>query len=537
VTPPAPTPGAGQTASPTGGPAGAIDGAPAEERAKILLVDDRADKLMALESVLGVLGQDLIQARSGKEALRLVLSNDFAVILLDVSMPVMDGFETAALIRQRKHSEHTPIIFITALNATETHASRGYSLGAVDYIYAPVVPEVLRAKVSVFIDLFNKTREVKRKSEWLRLEAERRAASLETRLDGVLNRLNVGVFRSALDGTLISANPAFYRLFGINVGVPLETVNFGRLFIQEDEHSVLIAKLESEGKIQEYRARQRRIDGTIIWVSISKAISVEADGRRFIDGLVEDITERKEAEVALMAKAEELARSNAELEQFAYIASHDLQEPLRMVSAYSSLLVQRYGEAIDERGKAFFAQVVGGAKRMQELIRDLLAFSKIGKLPEPVAVDCNEVLERVLFNLQGSIESSAAEVTHGPLPVVHGDMVLLGQLFQNLIGNGIKFRHRDRRPVIRIEAEHLANAWRFTIADNGIGIAPEHQERIFGVFQRLHNREDYPGTGIGLAICRKVVQQHGGSITVDSAPDQGSRFIFTIADRPKRSGS
>src|SRR4051812_24850884 len=195
----------------------ATDGTPADgDRVNILLVDDRPEKILALESILIELGQTIVTATSGKEALRLLLRDEFAVILLDVSMPVMDGFETAALIRQRKNSEHTPIIFVSAINATETHASRGYSLGAVDYIFAPVVPDMLRAKVSVFIDLFKKTRQVKRQGDWLRAEAERRAQQLESRLQALLNRLNLGVFRSSYDGLLIEANPAFYRLLGLD---------------------------------------------------------------------------------------------------------------------------------------------------------------------------------------------------------------------------------------------------------------------------------------------------------------------------------
>jgi PAS domain S-box-containing protein len=502
------------------------------ERVKVLLVDDRQDKLLALGSILGNLDLELIVARSGKEALRLVLNNEFAVILLDVSMPVMDGFETASLIRSRQSSEHTPIIFITAINASETHASHGYSLGAVDYIFAPVVPDILRAKVSVFIDLFRKSRDVNRRAEALRIQAERRADILESRLEELLNRLNVGVFRCTVEGKLVSANPAFFRLFGIHPSVPNASINIASLYLQSEDRSLLIAKLEKEHKLQEYHVRQRRVDGTIIWVSLSKTLITSHDGERYIDGLVEDITVRKEAEVTLMAKAEELARSNAELEQFAYVASHDLQEPLRMVSAYSSLVIDRYGDRLDDKGRSFLTQVIGGAKRMQELIKDILAFSRIGMMPVPVQVDCNQLLERVKFNLQDSIARSRATITYQDLPVVVGDPVLLSQLFQNLINNAIKFRKKDSDPVVTISAQRDGQYWRFAVSDNGIGIPKEHSSKIFGVFQRLHTREEYPGTGIGLAICNKVIQQHGGSIAVTSLVGVGSTFNFTIAVEP-----
>src|SRR4051812_5390815 len=220
------------------------DGSPADdERVSILVVDDRPEKIIALESILVELKQNIVTASSGKEALRLLLRDEFAVILLDVSMPVMDGFETAALIRQRKHSEHTPIIFVSAINATETHATRGYSLGAVDYIFAPVVPEVLRAKVSVFIDLFKKTQQVRRQGDWLRIEAEKRAAQLESRLQALLGRLNVGVFRSTYDGMLIEANASFFGLLAIAPSIEPRMVSMRELYVIPQQRDEMLATL------------------------------------------------------------------------------------------------------------------------------------------------------------------------------------------------------------------------------------------------------------------------------------------------------
>ena len=300
------------------------------QRVKILMVDDRQDKLLALSSVFDGIDIDVIMAQSGKEALRLVLANEFAVILLDVSMPIMDGFETATLIRQRQFSEHIPIIFITALNNTDTHASRGYSLGAVDYIFAPVIPDILRAKVLVFIDLFKMTKEIKRQGDLLRHEAEHRAVNLECRLERLLNRLDVGVYRSTREGMLISANPAFFRMFGFDPAVDPATINLTELYVHEHDRAVVFAHLNETGQLHEHPVQQRRLDGTLIWVSMSKSLVNEASGQ-FIDALVDDITADKASEVALIAKAEELARSNDELAQFAYVASHDLQEPLHDV--------------------------------------------------------------------------------------------------------------------------------------------------------------------------------------------------------------
>lgn len=501
---------------------------PVAERAKVLLVDDRADKLKALEAALGGLGEDLMLARSGKEALRLLLNHEFAVILLDVNMPMMDGFETASLIRQRRNSEKTPIIFITALNPVENHVSRGYSLGAVDYIYSPVVPDVLQAKVAVFVDLFKRTQEVKRQSEWLRQEAEQRAASLEHRFDSLLNRLNVGVFRATEDGLLLNANPAYYRLLNLNQAVGAGGVSIGQFFLDEGKRVELMARLGRDGKAQESHVRQRRMDGTMLWASLSMAISVDPDGTTSIDGMIEDVTPRQEAEAALMAKAEELARSNAELEQFAYIASHDLQEPLRMVSSYSSLVSSRYASHLDDRGRSFLGQIEQSAKRMQELVLGILSFSKMGKTMTHSPVETGELIKRVLEGLDGDIVATQAKVSCSYLPVVSGDGVMLSQIFQNLIGNALKFRSSQRKPEITIDAARDGDWWRFSIADNGIGIPADYREKIFGLFQRLHTRDEYPGTGIGLAICKKAVEQHGGTIQATSRPDEGSVFIFTL---------
>jgi hypothetical protein len=224
----------------------------------------------------------------------------------------------------------------------------------------------------------------------------------------------------------------------------------------------------------------------------------------------------------------ELRRSNEELAQFAYVASHDLQEPLRMVSSYTQLLERRYKGKLDEDADEFIANAVAGAKNMQMLIRDLLAYSQVstrGKALEPI--DCEEVLDRTLGNLQLAIEESGASVTHDPLPRVLGDSTQLGQLLQNLIGNAIKFR-RDAPLREHVGAVSRDGEWLFSVGDSGIGIEPAYRERVFVIFQRLNSRERYAGTGMGLAICKKIVERHGGRIWVDSNPEQGSTFYFTI---------
>jgi light-regulated signal transduction histidine kinase (bacteriophytochrome) len=249
-----------------------------------------------------------------------------------------------------------------------------------------------------------------------------------------------------------------------------------------------------------------------------------------------ELDERRRAERRLARYAEDLARSNAELEQFAYVASHDLQEPLRMVASFTQLLGKRYQGKLDQDADEFIGYAVEGANRMQHLINDLLAYSRVGTRGKPLEpTDCDAVMQQARDNLAKAMEESGTIIYRDPLPVVHGDKVQLLQLFQNLLANAIKFRGPET-PQIRVSAERQGSEWVFAFRDNGIGIAPEHQERIFSVFQRLHQRSEYPGTGIGLAICKKIVERHSGRIWVESQPGQGSTFYFSIPESNSHEG-
>ena len=286
-----------------------------------------------------------------------------------------------------------------------------------------------------------------------------------------------------------------------------------------------------DGKRQTYQMEKRYIhkNGDIIWALLSVSIIKNLEnGRPYFISQVQDITGRKRALMELNSAVDELTRSNAELEQFAYVASHDLQEPLRMVISYLQLLERRYKGKLDNDADEFIHFAVDGGKRMQELINDLLTFSRIGtrgKTFEPVNVET--VLKTAISNLSLVIEESQAEIVFDTLPELIADAGQLVQLFQNLISNSIKFRGEER-PHIRISVQETPQEWLFSVQDNGIGIDRQFFDLIFVIFQRLHDRSRYPGTGIGLAICKKIVDRHGGRIWIEASSGKGADFRFTI---------
>jgi light-regulated signal transduction histidine kinase (bacteriophytochrome) len=241
-----------------------------------------------------------------------------------------------------------------------------------------------------------------------------------------------------------------------------------------------------------------------------------------------DITARKAAERAAADNLKHLVSSNKELEQFAYVASHDLQEPLRMVASYTQLLARRYRGKLDADADEFIAFAVEGVTRMQSLINDLLIYARIGSHADDVVqADSGAALDRALANLKTTIADTGAAISRTAMPVVRADPTQLDQLFQNLLSNALKFR-RDERPEVAVGAEALGDLWHFSVRDNGIGIDPSYFDRIFVIFQRLHNRDKYEGTGIGLSICKKIVERHGGTMWVESRPGSGSTFHFTL---------
>lgn len=400
---------------------------------KILVVDDRPDNLLSIESILERESYTIVKANSGRAALKILLKEyDFSLILMDVQMPDMNGFETAALIYQRDKLKDVPIIFITAHNEDEA-IFRGYKVGAVDFIYKPVNPELLRIKVGLFVELYQKTQSL-----------------------------------VAQEQKLLNANASLQR------------------------------------EIEEREASERKI---------------------------------RELNRQLIQNNSHLKTVNEELDRFAYIASHDLQEPLRKIRVFSDMIVQKKTGPADV--DKYVTKITNATIRMQQLVSDLLRFSRHSiQGGDFVDADLNEIVKEAITELEIKIQQTNACITIDKLPVVSVIPILMRQVFYNLISNALKFRKKDLAPDIHIYAQQenhpeLAdtNYYRIFVKDNGIGFENQYSDDIFVVFKRLHSYHEIEGTGIGLSICKKIMEQHHGSITASSELDHGATFIIGIPEQ------
>ncbi|MDO8567634.1 MAG: ATP-binding protein, partial [Dehalococcoidales bacterium] len=363
-----------------------------------------------------------------------------------------------------------------------------------------------------------------------RKQAEEALRETRDYLDNLFNYANAPIIVWDTDFHITRFNHAFERLTGLKagdvLGKELET-----LFPEEKQESMdYIRRAVAGERWEAVEIPILRADGSVRTVLWNSATLYGTDGKTAVATIAQgqDITERKLAEVTLQNTSDELARSNAELEHFAYVASHDLQEPLRMISSYVQLLANRYRGKLDNDADEFINYATDGAARMQRLINDLLAYSRVGTRGKPFEeMSLEDSLSQALDNLTMRIKESGAAVTHDPLPVVYGDSGQITQVFQNLIDNAIKF-HGEKPPRIHISAQAKEGECVCSVRDNGIGIDPQYNGKLFALFQRLHTRREYPGTGIGLAICKRIVERHGGKIWVKSEPGAGATFYFTI---------
>ena len=401
---------------------------------RILVVDDREDNLFSIETILENGNYEIVKATSGKAALKILLNqHDFTLILMDVQMPDMNGFETANLIYQREKLKHIPIIFITAHNYNDEHVFEGYKIGAVDYIYKPINPELLRFKVGVFAEMYQKNHQ---------------------------------------------------------------------LMLHEAKLKQVNANLEKE--IEERRISEEKV-------------------RLLNQQLLEN-------NANLKATIEELDR-------FAYVASHDLQEPLRKILVFSDKLLNSQRGNVSEEMTRYMEKIVKASERMQKLISDLLIFSRPAENEDSfVEVNLQEMITEVLSDMEVEVEKCGADIRVGLLPKLRGIPSQMRQLFQNLISNALKFRKQDVPPIVSIYLtvfpslldESATTHCRIVIEDNGIGFDSKYADDIFVVFKRLHSYHEYEGTGVGLSICKKIVDRHHGKISAESKPNEGAKFIIEL---------
>jgi len=505
-------------------------------KAKILLVDDTPENLVSLEAALSGLDQELVSVRSGRDALMHLLRDDFAAILLDVKMPDMDGLETAELIRSRERSRHTPILFLTGYKSDEK-LFRGYDLGAVDFLFKPIVPEILRSKVNVFVQLsrnatllHEQAEELRHQTAVLRKAEHTFRSLLEAAPDAIVMCRENGEIRMANSKTESLFREQRANLIGRNIRTLVPDWQFELLPPpDEDPENAVLKPADAAIELTGFDSSR-----TSFPVEISASLLRSEDGLMIISS-IRDITERKKAqseidqlneylkhlnthlEDRIRERTQDLLRSNRELQQFAYVASHDLQEPLRTVSIFTQLLVETLSEEQKTSSAFMISTILDNAKRMEHLVHDLLDYSNIERRgkdffrPHHLSI----ILRNVLVNLQSSVHESGAKIIVDDLPYVTGDELQLTRLFQNLISNSIKYRS-ERQVEISITAESSERGWTISVRDNGIGIEPHFAEKVFGIFKRLHERERYPGNGMGLAICRQIAEQHGGQIWVDT---------------------
>lgn len=514
----------------------------------ILIVDDSRDKLLALETVLHDLKQNVVCVTSGAEALRVLLRQEFAVILLDVNMPAMDGFETAQLIRQRKATEHVPIIFVTSFSTADTEVFRGYSLGAVDYIFTPVVPDVLRAKVNVFIALSQQKREIQQQSEQLRqLQEERHMRQLsdaaeriewETRRNRFFN-LSIELL-AIVDyrGQFVQANPTWLGVLGFDQ----DELRSERLLdlVHADDRPTIAAEIDKLNKANEpgyFECRVRTKAGGYRWLGWTMA-PFAAEQLLYV--FARDITERieREAEIlqlnrSLERHAADLQSANRELEEFSYSISHDLRGPLRAITGYAQILLEEYAKEFSDESRQMVDAVNRNSGHLTKLIDDFLAFFRFGRTQVNVLPFDMRALAMTAIDVVRPVNTDRQiEFKVGVLPAAYGDRAMLRQVLINLLSNAVKFT--ARAPVAHIEIGAEQNAQRGTIyyvRDNGVGFNMKYYDKLFGVFQSLHKDEGFDGTGIGLALVYKIIRRHSGEIWAEGKEGEGATFYFTLGEK------
>ena len=507
-----------------------------ENKPGVLIVDDDEGMCRTLNLLLQWKGYHLATAGTGEAALALARQRFFNVALVDIRLPDMTG--TDLLAQLKKLHPDLEVLLITGY-ATLDSAMQAVAEGAYHYLSKPLNVDVLLTAIREALEKQRLTMENRELLQEVQQELAERQRAEETLarernlLRTLIDNLPDCIYVKDTASRFVVANTATAQLMGAATPEELLGKTDADFYPQElaaqfhaDDQGIIRSGQPLIGREEPL---MDLATGKAGWLSTSKVPLRDSQGEIVgIVGIGRDITERKQAYEALQESLADLERSNKELERFAYIASHDLQEPLRMVTSYVQLLARRYQGQLDDDADEFIHYAVDGVSRMQELIHALLSYSRVGtrgKPPRPT--NCERIVDLTLANLQVAIEESGAMVTRDPLPTVTADSSQLLQVFQNLIGNAIKFRGHEA-PRIHVGAERRGDEWLFWVGDNGMGIDPQYHERVFAVFQRLHSREEHPGAGIGLAICRRIVQRHGGRMWVESDLGKGATFYFTI---------
>ena len=498
------------------------EGAATAQRTSVLAVDDRPGNLLAYQVMLDELDVDLVTAGSGEEALNLISGHDFAVILLDVNMPGMDGFETAKAIREREESAHTPIIFLTAF-AEDSHVAEAYAQGAVDFIEAPAVPAILRAKVKVFADLARMADELSRRQhqEVIKESAERMRLILDSSLDAVIS----------IDqhGKVTGWNPQAETIFGWSresvTGQDLATLIIPEPYRVAQRRGLEHFLATGEGPLLNRRLElyALRRDGDVFPVELTIS-ALNVGGRHEFSAFIRDISQRKTAEEQIRRYAAELERSNRELTQFAYSASHDLRSPLRAVAQVAEWIIEDHGDELPgdvRRDLGLMQQRVG---RMQRLLDDMLEYARAGRYDGDMShVDSRQLVREIVELLALPPEFKIAV---GPMPTVLTHRTPLEQVLRNLIGNAVKHHNRPDG-CVEVSATDRGDHIEFVVKDDGPGIPAEYHEQIFQMFTTLKPRDTVEGSGMGLALVKKIVDSRGGAVRVESDEGRGATFRFT----------
>jgi PAS domain S-box-containing protein len=487
------------------------------ETANILLVDDKANNIFALEQVLSRPGRNFIRALSGKDALKTVLNGEIDLIILDVQMPDMDGFEVAQILKSNKRSKDIPIIFASAEKKEYRFMIKGFEEGAIDYLYKPLDPIITEAKVAVLLQLHLQKKELLRKNEAL----EKYALLIDNSAD-LICIINPRTLEFE------EVNYAVNAMLGYSVE---EFKGASVLSFLSGEDCLIFRDLCKENKEKfSFETRAHCKEKDIKWLHWN---IVNKNGLWFANA--RDITWQKKTDQEIHQLNTDLSRNvvqleaaNRELESFTYSVSHDLRAPLRGINLYVGKILQDHHTNLDEDPKRLFGNIQANAKRMGILIDDLLAFSKLGRRTVKMApVNLNEVVSQVIKDLEQA-GSSCTAITIGVLPSPEGDRALLYQAFLNLISNSIKYSGKKSAPEIGIGSLENEDEYVYYVKDNGAGFDMAYVHKLFGVFQRLHNEEDFEGTGVGLAIVHRIITKHGGKVWAEGQPGKGAIFYFSL---------